>query len=169
MKVKCPTCSIKMKPYERDVLLNGDITVRLQCPECRMESLVTYFKEAVEDEFEDQDILDSYNDGQSENPQDSQDLLLDFLSSHPFSPAFNIANYIMTKLVMKPDLTFVDDDLIRLQYRTDSSTFRLALNLDEDSVIYTFVDKEGQSIPNPLPSSKNGIAFCDFHNTAVIS
>lgn len=162
MKVKCITCCVKMKPYERDVLPNGDVTVRLQCPECGMESLVTYFKERVEDEFNDQEIINEYIDGQSENLQDSQEVLDNFVASNPLSPAFNVANYIMTRLGIKPDLTHIDDDLIRLSHRSPRSTFRIALNLDEGSVIYSFVDKEGRSIINPLPSSRNGLAYCDF-------
>lgn len=39
MKVKCPTCNVKMKPYQRrEKFPDGDITINLRCPECGFES-----------------------------------------------------------------------------------------------------------------------------------
>lgn len=151
MKVKCPACNTKMTPYSL-----GDLKTKLRCLGCGMKAEVSFFN------CTDQEILDTYIDGQSENLQDSQEVLDNFLAGNPLSPAFNVANYIMTLLVIKPDLMHIDDDLIRLSHRSPRSTFRIDLNLDEGSVIYSFVDKEGKSIINPLPSSRNGLAYCDF-------
>lgn len=39
MKVKCPTCNVKMKPYKREEIFpDGDTMINLKCPECGFES-----------------------------------------------------------------------------------------------------------------------------------
>ena len=170
MKVKCPTCNVIMKPYEREETFpEGDILIRLSCPECSMESSVTYYRKKAVEAFEDQDIIDEYNEGQSENLRDSEDILNGFSSCNPLSPAYNVANYIMTKLAVKPDLTFIDEDTIKFRYRTPLAVFRVCINLDENSVIYTFFDGTGLLLNNPLPSDKCGIAYCDFGSVSGLN
>ena len=170
MKVKCPTCNVKMKPYQREEIFpDGDTMINLKCPECGMKASLYYFRSEVEEGFESQDIIDEYNDGQLENLQDSEDILNDFSSCNPFSPAYNVANYIMTKLAVKPDLTFIDEDTIKLRYLTPLAVFMVCINLDENSVIYTFIDGTGLLLNNPLPSDKCGIAYCDFGSVSGLN
>ena len=55
MKVKCPTCNVKMEPYQREEIFpDGGIMINLRCPICDMEAVLSYFRERGEDDDEDE-------------------------------------------------------------------------------------------------------------------
>lgn len=159
MKVKCPTCNVKMKPYQREEIFpDGDTMINLKCPECGMKASLTYFRSEIEEYFETQEIIDRYNESQLDSRQESRTILDDYLAENALSPTFLVANYAMCTFEVVPSLKLINDDLIVFDYPANN-ILSAHFNLDEGSVLYSVHTDQGTYVTDYLFT---GVPYADF-------
>ena len=165
MKVKCPDCNVKMKSYQiREIFPDGGTMINLKCPVCSRKAVLSYLvEEDGDDEFGDEDIIESYNESQLANQQESQTILDDYLAENALSAAFLVANYAMRIFEIKPSLRFIGEDQILFEYPTPEAVFTVVFNLEGKSVEYVVSDPSGNVFPYySLLSGCAGLHDVDF-------